>query len=68
MKNVFLIIAILLTGCSSSTLLDQLKLEDGETGSVCVRGNVDLNPFPLITSNATFVYKEHTDGVEAPDC
>lgn len=63
-----LILGLVLSSCSN-TLLEQLELEEGENGSVCVRGTVDLNPVPLITSNATFVYKEHSDpdGIP-PDC
>lgn len=62
---------LLLSGCTSlgtDSVIGQLKLEEGEFGSVCVRGQIDLNPIPFMTSNALFVYKEHSEGEESPDC
>lgn len=57
-KTILLFMAVLISGCANDALLSQLRLEDGEIGSICVRGSIDLNPVPFMTSTANFVYKE----------
>lgn len=60
---------LLLAGCSSGVdIISALKLEAGELGSVCVRGNIDINPNPLVTTSVAFVYKEHSEGEAIPEC
>ena len=59
----------MLAGCTNGIeLIDSLKLEDGEIGAVCVRGSIDINPNPLVTSSVAFVYSEHSEGEEPIDC
>jgi len=66
---ILLTLSLMLAGCASGLdLINSLKLEEGELGSVCVRGNIDVNPSPFITSRVAFVYKEHSEGEESPEC
>jgi len=69
MKKIILImICPRLLACASTdqnakSLLDRLEFDDDETGCVRLTANLDLNPMPFITSNATLVYrKQKGDG------
>ncbi len=57
------------TGTGIEAALSQLKLEAGEKGSVCMRGNIDINQNPFVTTNVSFLYWEHTgEPTASPNC
>jgi len=63
MKTLALISLLLLTSCASTqdnaqSLLDRLEFGDDEFGCLTLDATIDLNPLPLITSNARMVYKK----------
>lgn len=69
MKIIYLIVLLVLGGCSNGMeLINSLKLEDGEIGAVCVRGDMDINSNPFVQSNVSFAYSEHSEGEEPIDC
>jgi hypothetical protein len=83
MKNLFLVaILFTLASCSSSNMagmgeaaqarsfLDRLEFEEGETGCFDLRGQIDLNPLPLFSSNVTLTLKKikSTAGQPTPEC
>lgn len=68
----YLALLALLTGCTSSgegvkMLIDQLEFYEGDRGCVEIRANIDLNPIPLVSTNASVIYKKDT-GDGAPTC
>ena len=69
MKYLLIVLILLLPACNSTgALINQLSLDEGEHGIVCVRATVDTNSNPFITALATFVYKEYPEGDEPPEC
>ena len=72
MKVILLALSvILLAGCSSNAqnFIGQLQLEEGETGSVCFRGQIGGGFNPWATAEGYLVYREWAgEGVEAPEC
>ena len=69
MKIFYIAIMIILGSCTSSEdLLNSLKLEEGEIGAVCVRGSIDINPNPFVTTSVAFVYREYSEGELPIDC
>ncbi len=52
------------------TVFDRLEFEDDEWGCVDIRGQVDVNPSPLASSNATMILKKTKNGPngEVPEC
>lgn len=59
----YLVLLVFLASCSGTdqsvkNLLDRLEFDEDESGCLRLTANVDLNPIPLITSNATLVYKK----------
>ena len=64
MKLLSLIIILLsFSGCSSTeanakALLDRLEFGEDEEGCIRLEAQIDLNPFPLVTSNASLTYKK----------
>lgn len=72
MKIVIILTAFILTGCATPeqnarTMLDRLEFDEGEVGCVELRATVDLNPIPMITSNASLILKK-SKGANAPEC
>ena len=70
-----LIIAITLTSCATSTenaktLVDRLEFKPDESGCIDIRAQVDLNPAPIFSSNATVIYKKSksVEGFAPPEC
>ena len=68
----WMIILFALTGCSTNpdrlnALLDRLEFEEDEQGCVRLHGNVDLNPWPMVSTAATLDYRK-VKGPEAPQC
>lgn len=65
------IIAIALSACSSiddpESIINQLRLDNGEHGSVCARATV-ASPNPMSRTQVSFVYKEYPEGEAAPEC
>jgi len=62
--------ALLITSCGISNpmaLLEQLKLDNDEHGSVCARATI-ASPNPLSRSQVHFVYKEYPEGEPSPEC
>ena len=62
-RLILLTLSILLVSCTSTqenaqTLLDRLEFGEDEQGCVTLEAQIDLNPLPLITSNARMVYKK----------
>jgi hypothetical protein len=63
MKILFLA-ALLLSGCSSTSqenldrLFDRLEFDEGEEGCVSIRGEFDINPIPMITTNVSINYRK----------
>ena len=55
------------TGESAQALIEQLQFYEGDQGCVRLQAEIDLNPLPLVTTNAQMVYKKNT-GEGAPDC
>ena len=69
MKIIYLIVLLVLGSCGANMeLINSLKLEEGERGAVCVRGELDMNANPFVTSNVSFAYSEHSEGEEPIDC
>lgn len=64
MKLIILaVLSILLVSCASTqenaqTLLDRLEFGEDEVGCLTIDAMIDLNPLPLLTSNARLVYKK----------
>lgn len=68
-------LAITLTSCASSsenakTLIDRLEFNPDESGCIDIRAQVDLNPAPIFSSNATVIYKKSksVEGFSPPEC
>lgn len=55
------------TGENAQGLVQQLEFEEGEEGCVRIQAQVDLNPVPLVSSNAQLTYVKRTSEA-APDC
>lgn len=75
MKYIMIFSFLLLTACATNerSLLDRIEFDADEVGCAEIRGVVDINPLPLITSNASIVVKKikrgpdgETEGV--PTC
>lgn len=67
-----IILVSLLTSCATPdqnarTLLDRLEFEGDEIGCVDLRATIDLNPIPMITSNASLILKK-SKGTNPPEC
>jgi hypothetical protein len=67
--------AATITGCASTqdnakSLVDRLEFGENEAGCVEIRATVDLNPVPMITSNASVIYKKSKPLPQqpAPEC
>ena len=63
-------LALTLSACAGSdpmALLEQLRLDNDEHGSVCARATV-ASPNPLSRSQVSFVYKEYPEGEPSPEC
>lgn len=72
--KILLILALILylpscisSGDAAKALIDQLEFGEGEHGCVRLHASIDLNPLPLIVSNATLDYRKST-GPDAPEC
>lgn len=72
MKTFILISVLLLSGCATPdqnarSILDRLEFDEDEIGCVDLRATIDLNPIPLITTNASLILKK-SKGEDAPEC
>lgn len=69
-KILFAALAVLIlnscagAGATASDILDRLEFDCGETGTVELTTNLDLNPAPLISSNTTLIYKKQKEKAE----
>jgi len=72
-KNLGMVLFMsLLTACSSTAetaklIIEQLEFDEGEEGCITLNAQIDLNPVPLLSSNAMLIYKKRTSE-DAPDC
>jgi len=71
-KAAIAISLLALTSCATPdqnarTLLDRIEFDDDEIGCVDLRAVVDLNPIPMVTSNASIILKK-SKGENAPEC
>jgi hypothetical protein len=66
MMKLFALFSLLfcLQACATNerSLLDRIEFDDDEIGCAEIRGVVDVNPIPLITSNASIVVKKIKKG------
>lgn len=62
--SIQLALLFLLTSCGASSVaslekaLDRLDFDDDEQGCLRLEATFDLNPIPLVTSNAEIMYKK----------